>query len=158
MEILLVFLRRSDKIYGVMDYEVSMYASDIWKSIILDPIELIKQMVDLKIFEIGPRKAKYTRQFGISLRKSYSEYEGDNKLSDFENDLERRVAVKIHTKRLGLKTVDGTQLTRMALILLIRSGFWMMDYNNNGDFFIPRRWEREEFQISELLQGRRFLL
>ncbi len=116
-------------------------------------------MVELKIFEIGPRKAKYTRQFNISLSKSYSEYAGENDLSDFENDLERRrVAVKIHTKRLGLKKVNGTQLMRMALILLIRSGFWMMDYNNNGDFFVPRRWEGEEFQVAVLLRGRRFLL
>ena len=80
-------------------------------------------------------------------------------LSDFENDLQRRkVVVKIHTRRLGLESVNGTQLTRMALILLIRSGFWMMDYNNNGDFFVPRRWEREEFQVAELLQRRRFLI
>lgn len=43
------------------------------------------------------------------------------------------------------------QLRRMALILLIKSGFWMTDYNNNGGF-VPRRWEREEFQVTELLQ------
>lgn len=115
-------------------------------------------MVEIKIFEIGTRKIKYTRQFNVSLSKSYSEYTDEKNLSDFENDLERRrVAVKIHAKRLGLKTVNGMQLTHMALVLLIRSDFWMMEYNNNGDF-VPRRWEREEFQVAELLRGRRFLL
>lgn len=66
-----------------MDYEVSRYASEIWKSIIKDPIGLLREMVELKIFEIGPRKAKYTRQFNVSLEKSYSEYKGENNLSDF---------------------------------------------------------------------------
>lgn len=142
-----------NKIYGVMDYEVSKYASDIWKSIIKDPIGLLNKMVELKILEIGARKIKYSRKFNISLNKSYSDYAGDEDLSDFEDDLERRrVAVKIHIKRLDLETVNGIQLTRMALLLLVKSGFWMMDYNNNGDFFVPRRWEREEFQVTELLQ------
>lgn len=32
-----------NKIYGVNDYEVNKYASDMWKSIIKDPIELLKK-------------------------------------------------------------------------------------------------------------------
>jgi hypothetical protein len=147
-----------NKIYGTNDYETDKYVSELWKSINKEPIEFLKKMVDLKIFEIGTRKIKYTRQFKTSLIKSYSDYEGEKVMSDFENDLERRrIAVKIHTKRLGLEKVEGMQLTHMALLLLIKSGFWMMDYNNNGDFFVPRRWEREEFQVSELLRGRPLL-
>lgn len=148
-----------NRIYGVNDYKVDKYASDIWKSIIKDPADLINEIVELKIFELGPKKIKYTRRFNTSLSNAYSDYTGDKDLSDFENDLERRrVAVKNHVKRLGMKPVNETQLRDMALVLLIKSGFWMMDYNNNGDFFVPRRWEREEFQVTELTQGRKLFL
>ena len=34
-----------NRIYGVNDYEVNEYASDIWKSIIKDPIDLLNKMV-----------------------------------------------------------------------------------------------------------------